>query len=191
MNDYNYTNQISAEKVSNSIECVRCRRYAKFFAVACAVLLVELALIIYIFNIDEDLNNGVEVYCLLGAMFGLGLVGVLYFIISNVSRLKAIERGVGVLPVYKVVFETVKTSEIKGTRFILEVPNGSGKTVETQAIFLSNKPNNHTGKPRTLVPPLYVEDFVGKEVLVMYNPDKNKVYVLDFADKYNLTTDTF
>ena len=190
MNDYNYTNKISAEVVANSIECVRCRRFAKFYAVTCAVLLAEFALIVYLLNIGENLNNGLEVYCILGAMFALALVGILYLIISNVSRLKAIERGVGVLPVYKIIFETVKTSEMKGTRFILEVPDGSGKTVETRAIFLPTKPQNLTGKPRTLVPPLYVDDFVGREVLVMYNPDKNKAYVLDFADNYDLPTDT-
>ena len=43
---------------------------------------------------------------------------------------------------------------------------------------------------RTYVPTLYVDDFVGKEVLVMYNPTKNKVFVLDFAENYSLPTNT-
>ena len=190
MDQTNYTNKISIEQVSDSIECVRCRRFAKFYAVTCVVLLLEVALIVYLLSLNDEMQNKVEVYAILGAMFGVGFLGNISLIIYNVSRLKTIERGIGVLPIYNILFENVKTSEMKGTRFVLEIPDGSGKIVETRPMFLTMKPDSLTRKPRTLVPSLYVDDFRGKEVLVMYNPDKNKVYVLDLADNIALRTDS-
>ena len=186
----NYTNAITVEQVSNSIECVRCRRFAKFFGFTLIVWALEVALIAYILSTTSERADDVTMYALLGVMFGLGLVAIIFMINYYAGRVKTIERGVGVLPIYKVVFDKTVSSERAGTSFAVEIPDGSGKVVQTNMSFLPNKPEN-TGKSFALVPPLYVADFIGKEVLVMYNHDKNKIYVLDFADKYNLTTDTF
>ena len=189
MDNNNYTNNVTVEQVSNSIECVACRRLAKFFGFALIVWLLEVVLIPYLLSFKSEKHNEVIVYAMLGVMFALGLAATLFMICHYASRVRTIERGVGVLPIYKVVFDKTVSNERAGTLFAVEIPDGSSKVVQTNLSFLPNKPDN-VGKSFALVPPRYVADFIGKEVLVMYNPDKNKIYVLDFADKY-LTTDTF
>ena len=194
MDKTNYTNHISIEQVSDSIECIRCRKFVKFYAILCIVLLLEVALLAYIFSIRDDLQHVLECYCILGAMFGSALVLMLSQIIYNLCRIKAIQRGVGMLPVYKVVFENIHNSIWRGTSFVLEIPDDSGSKVQTRAMFITTKPADLTRKPRTYVPSLYVDDFKGREVLIMYNPDRKKAYVLDFAANFNLPTeptDTF
>ena len=185
MDQTNYTNTISVEQVSNSIECFACRRRAKFFAFTLIVWALEVALIAYILSITSEKKDDIAMYALLGVMFGLGLVAILYLISYYARRVKTIERGVGVLPIYKVVFEKTVSSERTGTSFAVEIPDGSGKVVQTNMPFQAKKPDN-IGKSFALVPPLYVDDFVGREVLVMYNHDKNKIYVLGLADNFAL-----
>ena len=105
--------------------------------------------------------------------------------------MKTMERGVGTLPIYKVVFSEIHKSRwSNGVRFVVEIPDGSGTTVKTRDMFSSNKPATLT-KSRTYIPTLYVDDFRGKEVLIMYNSNKNKVYVLGLAEKFSLPLDTF
>ena len=189
MDQTNYTNKISAEQVADSIECVACRKRAKFFGVTLMVWFVEVALITYLLSITGERKDDVTMYALLGVMFALGLAAIVYLIINYASRVKTIERGVGVLPIYKVVFENTVKSSNGGICFAVEIPDGSGKVVQTNMSFLANKPDN-LGKSFALVPPLYVDDFMGKEVLVMYNPDKNKMYLLGLAANFTLPTDT-
>ena len=189
--DYNnYTNKISAELVADSIECFACRKRAKFFGFTLIVWAIEVALITYILSITSEKKDDVTMYVILGVMFGLGLVAILFMINYYAGRVKTIERGVGVLPIYKVVFEKTVSSERTGTSFAVEIPDGSGKVVQTNMSFQPKKPDN-LGKSFALVPPLYVDDFFGREVLVMYNPDKNKIYVLGLAENFTLPADTF
>ena len=189
MDNKNYTDNITVEQVANSIECVACRRRAKFFGFTIIVWLLEVALIVYILGITSEKKDDVTVYVMLGVMFGLGLFAILFLVFYYASRVKTIESGVGVLPVYKTVFDNVKTRETKGTCFAVEIPDGSGKVVQTNLLFQAKKPVNQ-GRSFALVPPLYVDDFIGREVLVMYNPKKNKIYLLNLADKFNLPIDT-
>ena len=190
MDQNNYTDKITIDQVTSSIECTRSRKFVKFYVFLSVIMLLEVAVLAYIFSINDNLQNKVEASCLLGAMYGLAFVIMLTQIVYNVCRIKSIERGVGTLPIYKVAFEKVVTSVWGGTRFVLEIPNGSGVTVRTRPMFVSVKPANIT-KPRALIPTLYVDDFIGKEVLVMYNSVRNKVYVLDFAYRFDLSADTF
>lgn len=189
MDQTNYTTKLLPEQVSNSVECTRSRKYARFYAFLCVVLLLEVAVLGYILNVRDDLQHKVEVYAILCAMFGWVLLLMISQIIYHICRIKAIENGVGTLPVYKVTFENVNTSIWRGTCFVVEIPDGSGNFVKTRPIFMSQKPTNLIRPNRTFIPALYVDDFRGREVLVMYNPTKNKVCVLGLAENFSLPVD--
>ena len=191
MDQTNYTNKINVEQVADSIECTRCRKFVKFFIFLSIFMLVEVAVLAYLISINDNVQNKFEVSCILGAMFGSAFVLMLSQIIWNASRKRTIERGVGTLPIYKVVFEHIVKSEWNGTKFVVEIPDGSGTTAKTRPMFVSSKPANLSRPSRTYIPTLYVDDFVGREVLVMHNPDKNKIYVLGLAENFTLLTDTF
>ena len=192
MDQTNYTNKITIMQVTESIEYTRYRKLAKFFTFTCVVLILELALVLYLINTLDGLQNTFESSIILSVMFGVIFIMTVALIASFVVNMKTIERGVGVLPVYKVVFQdTYKSNWSAGVRFIVEIPDGSGATVKTREIFSPSKPANLTNKSRTLVPALYVDDFVGKEVLVMYNPKRNKIYILGIAENYSFPIDTF
>lgn len=185
MDQTNYTNVISFEQVSDSIECTRCRKYVKLYVILSVVLAIELALLLYILSIRDDLYHTVEISWILGAVFGATLILMLSQIVYNVMRTRAIERGVGILPIYKVVFDNVVGSVWTGARFVVEIPDGSGVTLKTRPLFASTKPAG-IPRARTFIPSLYADDFLGKEVFVMYNPNANKIYVLGLAENFNL-----
>lgn len=193
MDQTNYTNKINVTQVTDCVECTRCRKFVKFFTVISIVLLIEFAALFYLISINENVENKLTAICILAAMFGSAFILAISQIIWNVNRMRAIERGVGTLPIYKVVFERehVVKSEWNGTRFVFELPDGSGTTVKTRPMFASTKPANLIRPPRTFIPTLYADDYIGKEVFVMYNPDKNKLYVLDFAENVTVLIDSF
>ena len=191
MDTNNYTGKITVEQVTNSIECIRCRRFVKFYATMAILMLLELAALLYIISIRDDLYHRFEVSCILCAVFGFTFILMIWQIVYNVRRIKSVESGVGSLPVYKVVFENVRSGFWNGTRLVVEIPDGNGKTAETRPMFVTQKPANLTAKPRTFIPTLYVDDFIGREVLVMHNPENNKLYLLGLADNFALPTDNF
>ena len=188
MDQTNYTNKISVMQITEGIEYTRYRKLAKFFALACIVLAMEIGMILFILSLDDDMKDP-TVIITLSVFFGLGLLLTVSQVITYVVKMKIIENGVGVLPVYKVAFgHTYKGAWSVGVRFVVEIPDGSGVKLKTRDLFVSHKPKNFT-KSRTYVPTLYVDDFLGKEVLVMYNPKRKKIYVLDLAENISLPID--
>ena len=191
MDETNYTNNISPMQVTESIEYARYRKMTKLSTFACVALAIEISFILYVLNIVGDFENTFLVSVLLGVMFGLAFIMSASVIATNVVKMKIIERGVGTLPVYKVVFnETYKSAWSAGLRFVVEIPDGSGRKVKTRDMFSPNKPSNII-KSRTYLQTLYADDFRGREVLIMYNPRNNRIYVLDYANRFSLPTETF
>ncbi|MDE6302007.1 MAG: hypothetical protein K2M36_00255 [Clostridia bacterium] len=191
MGNNDYTDKISVEQVSDSIECVRCRRLLKLYVTSCILLLFLLAALLCIINTGGyDKHRVLVTSSIICAMYAVIYSLLIWQIISSANRTKAIKKGVGKLPVYKVVFDRIRKSVWTGSRFVLEIPDGSGNTVETLPIFSAVETKKSSGGTYTPVQSLHVDNFIGKKVFIMYDPDKNKVYVLGLADYFALPTDT-
>lgn len=184
----NYTTNITVMQVMDGVEYTLYRKLLKCFALACLTLTLEAALLMFAFRLSS-VQPSMEVIIMMGSLFGAGFVVTFLPVVAYRMKMGAIERGVGVLPVYKVVFEqTASSSWYRGVKFVVKVPYSGGKTVKTRVAFLLRKPKR-TSLARMIVPAFYADDFRGKEVLVMYNPKRNKMYVLDFAKNFSLPTE--